>query len=60
MMGRRQFIQGLPLLAAAAGAGLPLRRLVAEEALKLKAAGYRFSRVEALFDGRVAIEGCGR
>jgi 4,5-dihydroxyphthalate decarboxylase len=32
--------------------GIPAKRL------SLKAAGYRFKRLEALFDGRVRIEGC--
>jgi len=56
-MGRRTFIQQSAFAAAVLGSTSSLFGMTKTEAKPLKAAGYRFPRVEALFDGSVAIEG---
>lgn len=56
-IGRRRFVQGM-IAAIAAG---PLAMTWADatgQLLPIRAAGYRFPRVQPLFDGRVSIEGC--
>ena len=68
---RREFMKTVALATGAAGALTAYGRAVAapvaidagrgastSEGLSLSAAGYRLRRLEALFDGRVKIEGC--
>jgi 4,5-dihydroxyphthalate decarboxylase len=65
---RREFIKTAALVAGAAGTfAVPIRTRAQDKGmlkegsakgLALSAAGYRLRRLEALFDGRVKIEGC--
>ena len=55
---RRQFLQTLMTAAAAAGPWSMALGETSGSTISIKAAGYRFPRVEALFTGRVKIEGC--
>ena len=54
---RRTFIQQSAFAAATLGSFSSVFGMTKAEATPLRAAGYRFPRVEALFDGSVAIEG---
>jgi 4,5-dihydroxyphthalate decarboxylase len=56
---RRTWLKGAAATLAAAGT-LTGRRVFAQSAdpLSITAAGYRFDRTAALFDGRIGIEGC--
>jgi len=56
-VGRRQFVQGLAFATTAFGAFSSSHAATKSKKTSLKAAGYRFPRLEALFDGGVAIEG---
>lgn len=56
-MKRRTFIQQSAFAAAALGSWSSVFGMIKAKTPPLKAAGYRFPRVEALFDGSVSIEG---
>ena len=56
-MRRRAFIRQSVFMAAALGSFSSVLGMAKNETPQLKAAGYRFPRVEALFDGTVSIEG---
>jgi len=56
-VNRRTFIQQSAFAAAALGSFSSVFGMARYETPPLKAAGYRFPRVEALFDGSVTIEG---
>ena len=56
-MKRRTFIQQSAFATAALGSFSSVFGMAKNETPPLKAAGYRFPRVEALFDGSVTIEG---
>jgi 4,5-dihydroxyphthalate decarboxylase len=60
---RREFFKAAGLTAGAVGALAAAGRVPAQEAatskgLSVAMAGYRYNRVEALFDGRVKVKGC--